>query len=119
MASPRLIAHALRAGLLIVAGTALIFGPFLMGLDTAPLVSGVIVGALVIGLGVAGIEPGTRGSLSLTDQAIYDRGLALGLLVSSGIFALYSEYEATALFAGAGLAALIMTSVARYSTKTA
>lgn len=111
--------HALRAGLLVIAGSALIGVPFVLGLEAAPLVTGVIVGALTIALGVAGTEPGTRGSLSLSSQAAYDRGLALGLLVSAVLFALFGEFEAMGLFALAGLAALITTSVTRYSAGTA
>jgi hypothetical protein len=118
MSRSRLISHALRAGLLVAAGSALIAGPFLLGLDAAPLVTGVIVGALAIALGLAGTEPGTRGSLPLSTQAVYDRGLALGLILSAGIFALYGELAAMGLFAGAGLAALVMTSVTRYSAGT-
>jgi hypothetical protein len=111
--------HALRAGLLVVAGSALIGVPFVLGLNAAPLVTGVIIGALTIALGLAGTEPGARGSLPLSSQATYDRGLALGLLVSAGLFGLYGELEALALFAVAGLAALITTSVTRYSAGTA
>ena len=111
--------HALRAGLLVLAGSALIAVPFLLGLDAAPLVAGVIVGALTIALGLAGTDPGTRGSLPLSSQAAYDRGLALGLLVSAVLFGLFGEVEATVLFALAGLAALITTSVTRYSAGTA
>jgi hypothetical protein len=103
----------------MAAGSALIAVPFLLGLDAAPLVTGVIVGALTIALGVAGTEPGTRGSLPLSSQAIYDRGLALGLIVSAALFAFYGEFEAMALFAVAGVGALIMTSVTRYSAGTA
>lgn len=111
--------HAVRAGLLIAAGSALIGVPFALGLAAAPLVSGVIVGALTIALGIAGTEPGARGSLPLSSQAAYDRGLALGLFVSAGLFALFGEFEAMGLFAVAGLAALITTSVTRYSAGTA
>jgi hypothetical protein len=111
--------HSLRAGLLVLAGSALIGVPFLLGLDAAPLVTGVIVGALTVALGLAGTEPGTRGSLPLSSQAIYDRGLALGLLLSAGLFGLFGEFEALALFAVAGLAALVTTSVTRYSAGTA
>jgi len=103
----------------VVAGSALIGVPFVLGLDAAPLVTGVIVGALTIGLGVAGTAPGTRGSLPLSSQAIYDRGLALGLVLSAALFGLYGELEAMALFAVAGLAALLTTSVTRYSAGTA
>ena len=116
--SSRLINHALRAALLIAAGAALIAGPFLMGLDAAPLVAGVVIGALAIALGLAGTEPGTRGSLPVSAQAVYDRGRALGLIASGGIFVLFDEPQAAALFAGAGLAALVMTSVTRYSAGT-
>jgi hypothetical protein len=119
MSRSSIVHHALRAALLVVAGSALIAVPFLLGLDAAPLVTGVLVGSLTIALGLAGTEPGTRGSLPLSTQAIYDRGLALGLIVSSVLFALFGEFEAMALFALAGIAALIMTSVTRYSAGTA
>jgi hypothetical protein len=119
MSRSSVLHHALRAALLVVAGSALIAVPFLLGLDAAPLVTGVLVGSLTIALGVAGTEPGTRGSLPLSTQAVYDRGLAVGLIVSAGLFALFGELEAMALFAVAGIAALIMTSVTRYSAGTA
>lgn len=111
------MSHALRAGLLTVAGGALIAGPFLMGLDAAALVTGVLVGTLAIALGLAGTEPGARGALPLSAQAVYDRGLALGLVLSAGIFAVAGQLEAMALFATAGIAALLMTSVTRYSAR--
>ena len=55
----------------------------------------------------------------MSAQATYDRGLALGLMVSGGLFVLYGQLEAAALFAGAGLAALLMTAVTRYSAHPA
>jgi hypothetical protein len=109
----------MRAGLLVAAGSALIAVPFVLGLEAAPIVTGVIVGSLTIALGLAGTEPGARGSLPLSTQATYDRGLALGLIVSAGLFALFGQFEAMALFLVAGLATLITTSVTRYSTGTA
>ena len=119
MARSTVTHHALRAGLLVAAGSALIGVPFLLGLDAAPLVTGVLVGSLAIALGVAGTEPGSRGSLPLSTQAVYDRGLGVGLILSAGLFALFGELEAMALFAAAGLSALVMTSVTRYSAGTA
>ena len=101
----------------MVAGTALIAGPFLLGLDAAAIVTGVLVGTLAVALGLAGTEPGGRGTLPLSAQAVYDRGLALGLLLSAGIFAAAGQIEAMALFAAAGIAALAMTSVTRYSAR--
>ena len=119
MSRSHVIAHALRSGLLVVAGSALIAVPFLLGLGAAPIVTGVLVGSIAVALGVAGTEPGSRGSLPLSSQAAYDRGLALGLILSAGLFLLCGELAARALFAAAGLAALIMTSVTRYSAGTA
>src|SRR5918999_695883 len=106
MSDSRALAHSLRAALLVVAGSALIFGPFLMGLDASALVSGVIVGVIAIALGLAGTEAGTRGSLPLTAQSVYDRGLAVGLIASAGLYALFGQFEAMGLFAAAGFAAL-------------
>jgi hypothetical protein len=119
MSGSHIISHDLRAALLVAAGGALIGVPFILGLDAAPLVTGVLVGALSIALGLAGTEPGSRGSLPISTQAVYDRGLALGLILSAGIFGLSGEAEAMTLFAVAGVAALIMTSVTRYSAGTA
>jgi hypothetical protein len=119
MSRSHVIAHALRSGLLVAAGSALIGVPFLLGLGAAPLVTGVLVGSIAIALGLAGTEPGSRGSLPLSTQAAYDRGLALGLMLSAVLFALFGEIAAMALFAAAGLGALIMTSVTRYSAGTA
>lgn len=119
MSGSHIISHDLRAALLVAAGGALIGVPFILGLDAAPLVTGVLVGALSIALGLAGTEPGSRGSLPVSTQAVYDRGLALGLILSAGIFGLSGEPEAMTLFAVAGVGALIMTSVTRYSAGTA
>jgi hypothetical protein len=118
MTGSHVLAHGLRAALLVLAGSALIAVPLLLGLDAAPIVTGVLVGAAAIALGVAGTEPGSRGSLPMSSQAVYDRGLGLGLLVSAALFALFGELEATALFGAAGAAALVMTSVTRYSAGT-
>jgi hypothetical protein len=117
MSSTHVISHALRASTLMVAGSALIAVPFLLGLDAAPLVTGVLVGTLAIALGLAGTEPGGRGTLPLSAQLVYDRGLALGLLLSAGIFGLAGQLEAMALFAGAGVVALVTTMVTRYSAR--
>jgi len=119
MGSSHRISHGLRSALLVVAGSALIAVPFVMGLDAAPLVTGVLVGTLAIALGLAGTEPGGRGTLPLSAQAVYDRGLAFGLLLCGAIFGIAGEPEAMVLFAGAGLAALFMTAVTRYSARAA
>ena len=115
MASSHVISHSLRSALLMVAGSALIAVPFLMGLGPAPLVTGVLVGTLAIALGLAGTEPGARGTLPLSAQAVYDRGLALGLVLSGLAFGAAGQPGAMALLGFTGAAALLVTSLTRYS----
>ena len=57
----------------------------------------------------------SRGSPS----ALYDRGIGVGLLVVAVIFGLASDTGAAILFATAGVAALVVTSITRYSASTA
>jgi hypothetical protein len=104
---------------MVVVGTALMFAPAAMGLSPAPLVTGVIVGILAIALGLAGTDDQGRGILSLSAQAFYDRGLALGLLVAGVIFGLNGEPAALAFFGGAGVATLVLASTTSYSTARA
>lgn len=112
----RLISPDSRAALLMVAGSGLIAAPFIMQLETAVIVSGMLIGAMAVALGLAGTGSEGRGTLPLSAQAVYDRGLALGLLLAAGLFGLAGEPEALALFAAAGVAALVTTAITRYST---
>jgi hypothetical protein len=119
MTIARLISPALRSGLLMAAGTALIGVPFAVGLDAAAIVTGLAVGVMIVALALAGTESGGRGTLPVSAQAVYDRGIALGLLVVAVVFGLAGELGAALLFATAGMAALIITSITRYSARTA
>jgi hypothetical protein len=115
----RLIPPSLRSGLLTVAGTALIVAPLFLGLASAAIVTGVVVGAVVVALALAGTESQGRGTLPLPAQAALDRGLALGLMATALIFGLAGDTEALLVFAVAGIAALIVTSMTRYSARPA
>jgi hypothetical protein len=110
----RLISPAARSGLVMSAGIGLLVTPLLLELSTAALVTGIAVGVLAIELGLAGTGSG-RGSLPLSAQAAYDRGLALGLLLVALIFGLSGESDAAPVFAAAGAVALVVTSITRYS----
>jgi hypothetical protein len=50
---------------------------------------------------------------------VFDRGIALGLLFVGVVFAIAGDLGAALLFATAGFAALIVTSITRYSASTA
>ena len=105
---------ALRTALLIAAGSVLIVAPMALGLGSAAMVTGVAVGALAMALGFAGTAAGGHGTLPVSTQASYDRGLSLGLVLSGVMFGLTGEPGALILFGAAGLVALIVTGFTRY-----
>jgi hypothetical protein len=115
----RLISPAARAAFIIAAGIGLIAVPLLLQTSTAAIVTGIALGALAIELGVAGTETEGRGTLPISAQAVYDRGLALGLLLVAVIFGLADEMEALLVFALAGVLALVVTTITRYSASHA
>jgi hypothetical protein len=115
----RLIPLALRSGLLMLAGTGLIAAAFALELSSAALVTAVGVGAIMVALGLAGTDSSGRGTLPVSAQAVYDRGIALGLVLAGVVFGVADETEAALVFGIAGLAALIVTSITRYSARPA
>jgi hypothetical protein len=46
---------------------------------------------VAVALALAGTDADSRGTLPLSAQAVYDRGLALGLMVTALIFGLAGE----------------------------
>ena len=119
MTIARLISPSLRSGLLMTAGTALIGVPFVVGLDAAAIVTGLAIGVVIVALALAGTATGERGTIPVSAQAVYDRGIAIGLLVVGALFAFAGDLGGALLFATAGLAALIIASITRYSASTA
>jgi hypothetical protein len=115
----RLIPLAWRSGLLMVAGAGLIAAPFVLALDAAALVTAVGIGGIMVALAVAGTDSSGRGTLPVSAQAVYDRGIAAGLLLTALIFGASDETEAALMFGIAGAAALIVTSITRYSARPA
>jgi hypothetical protein len=113
----RLISPAFRSGLLTAGGTGLIVAPLFLGLAPAAIVTGMVVGAVAVALALAGTDANSRGTLPLSAQAVYDRGLALGLMVTALIFGLAGELEAALMFVVAGLGALVVTTITRYSAR--
>ena len=103
----------------MMAGTALIGVPFAIGLDAAAIVTGMTIGVVIVALALAGTATGGRGTLPVSAQAVYDRGIAFGLLAVAVVFGLAGQPGAALLFATAGVAALIVTSITRYSASAA
>jgi hypothetical protein len=115
----RLIPPALRSGLFTMVGVWLIAAPLFLGLAPAAIVTGVVVGAVAVALALAGTDSGSRGTLPLSAQMVFDRGLALGLTAAALIFGLAGEIEAFGVFGAAGLGALAVTAMTRYSARPA
>jgi hypothetical protein len=115
----RLIPLALRSGLLMIAGTALIAAPFALDLDSAALVTAVAIGGIMVALALSGTDASGRGTLPVSAQAVYDRGIALGLVLVAVVFAAADQTEAALMFGVAGMAALIVTAITRYSARPA
>jgi hypothetical protein len=115
----RLIPLALRSGLLMLAGTALIVAPFALDLESAALVTAVAIGGVMVSLGLAGTDTTGRGTLPVSAHAAYDRGLALGLVLVAVMFAIADQTEAALVFGIAGAAALVVTTITRYSARPA
>jgi len=115
----RLISPSLRSGLLMAGGTALIALPTVLGLGAAAIVTGLALGVVIVALALAGTASDGRGTLPVSAQAAYDRGLAVGLLAVGVVFALTGDTAAGLLFALAGIGGLVVTSITRYSASAA
>jgi hypothetical protein len=115
----RLISPSFRSGLLMTGGTALIALPTVLGLGAAAIVTGLTLGVVIVALALAGTASDGRGTLPISAQAVYDRGIAVGLLAVGVVFALAGDTAAGLLFAVAGAGALLVTSITRYSASAA
>ena len=118
MTLARLISIDTRSGLLVGLGAAILFAPFALGLSVAAMVVGVTIGALALGLGLAGTASSGRGTIPVNAHMAYDAGLAFGMLLTAAAFGLTGEGAAGGLFGVAGLAQLVLSTTTRY-TRTA
>ncbi|MGH2712384.1 MAG: hypothetical protein ACRDM7_00580 [Thermoleophilaceae bacterium] len=119
MTSSRHFSLATRSSVLMTTGLALIAAPFALELTSAALVTGVGIGVLMVALGLAGTDPSGRGSLPVSAQAEYDRGIGFGLVLVGVVFGLADEGTAGLVFGIAGVAALLVTALTRYTTRPA
>jgi hypothetical protein len=118
MTLARLISPALRSGLMISVGTLLMVLPFVTGMDPDVVVTGIFVGGLQVTLGIAGTDNQGRGTIPVSAQAVYDRGIALGLLAVGVLYGILGDQMALLLFGLSGLAVLLVTITTRYSVRT-
>ena len=116
MRRTRLLSPGLRAGLLVAIGSALFAVPFAIGLSLPAVGTGVVIGVLAIGLGLAGTAPEGRGTIPISAHAVYDAGLAAGLALTAIAFAAYGEAGAAIFFFATGIVQLALSATTRYTT---
>ena len=109
----------MRSALMIAAGSALVALPIVLGLSAAAIATSVTVGVAAWGLGISGTDTQGRGTLSVSAHAVYDRGLAFGLLLVAITFGVIGESSAAAYFAGAALLTFLLAGFTKYSVSTA
>jgi hypothetical protein len=119
MTTSRHVTLAMRSALLMTIGLGLIAAPFPLGLATSAIVTGVLIGTLMVALALAGTETSGRGTMSVSAHADYDRGTAFGLLMAAAVFAIGGQPEAAVLFGIAGGAAVVLTTLTRYTARPA
>ncbi len=89
--------------------------PFVLGTSTAAWVAAVPLGALVVGLALAGGTTGERGSISVSSHAVYDWAMGVALIGAGTILATAGDSLAFAIYATTGLAMLALHANTRYS----
>jgi hypothetical protein len=104
---------------MVVAGAALFALPVALELGTGAIVFGIAAGLIVSGLGIAGTDTQGRGTIPLSAHAVYDKGIAFGLLLAAVLFGLDDQQGAMALFGATGLAQLVVGSLTRYTASHA
>ena len=111
MTALRLIPLPIHSALEMLVGLVLISTPFALGLSTPALVAGVLVGALVAGLALQGMEP-----TSVSAHHAADHGIAAGLAGTAIIFAAV-DATAAIIFGAAALAQLALNLTTRYTSR--
>lgn len=110
----RLIPLPIHSALEIALGSAIIAAPLVLGLGTAALVTGFVVGVLIIGLAVGATGTG-RGSIPISAHAAYDSGIGLGLIAAGVALGVAGDLGALAVLTSAGVVQLVLNATTRYS----
>ena len=113
MTALRLLPLPIHSALEMLVGLVLIVAPFALGLSTPALVAGVIIGALVAGLGLQTMDPD---SSSVSAHHAADHGIALGLTGAAIVFTTVDS-AAAVLFGAAALAQLALNLTTRYTAR--
>jgi hypothetical protein len=104
-----------RSSILIALGTGVLLAPAALLLSPAAIVTGLFVGVIAIGIGIAGTATRGRGTISVVAHQAYDRGLAAGLAIVTLAFALAGDAPAALIFGAVAVAQTLVSTNTRYS----
>jgi hypothetical protein len=110
----RLIPLHVHGAFEVVLALAVMLAPFLFGFEPAALVVSVVLGALIFGVAIATHASDER-ALPISTHAAFDIAFALVMAVVAVVFGLTDERAAAAVFGGASVLVVLLTSVTRYS----
>jgi hypothetical protein len=111
----RLISYPTHGAFEILVGAGIMAVPFVIGLTTPAVITAVVIGAVLFGLGISATDTGERGTLPISAHAAYDAGIALGLTLVGIVFGIAGSGPALAFFVVAGLIELVLASLTRYT----
>ena len=115
MTALRLISFPIHAGLELALGVAVMAAPFVFGFGPAAMISGVLVGAVMVGLALSA-TPGDGGRVAIGAHFAYDRGIAFGLLGAAAVLGLAGDTVAALVLAVAATAQTALNLTTRYSS---
>lgn len=100
----------------VLAAPVLMAAPFFLGFSPAAGAFSFIIGAILLGLGIAGAGEGPRGTIPLSAHAGFDVAVASATVVLGLIIGLATSSPVAAIFlAGFGTAHLALTASTRFS----
>jgi hypothetical protein len=118
MTTFRLIPFPYHGALDMITGLATMVLPFALGMSPAAAVTGVVIGALLVGLALAGVvDDAGRTSLPVSAHHAADYGIAIGLFGAAALFGLANEMTALLGFGAIALAQLAVNLNTRYSLR--
>ena len=110
MSVTRTIPLSLHSALELIGGFAVLVGPFLIGAEPAAQVAGVCLGALLVGLALAGPE-----ALTLAAHQAFDLALVAALGAGGLGLAVTGDAAGGLWLAGAGAFELLLAATTRWS----
>ena len=119
MTALRLISYPLHGALEMLLGFAVMVAPVALGLSPAAAISGVVIGAILVGLSLSSTDTGHSGRNGMTLSAHHamDYGLVTGLVGAAAILGAAGDKGATLIFLAAAAMQLGLNLTTRYSLR--